>query len=67
MKNILREKNIEVDLEAFNIEMDLQKKRAKQSWSGSGAAKDDDIYFNLKEKLGKEVTTENESLCSEQG
>jgi alanyl-tRNA synthetase len=51
--DILREKNIEVDLDGFNFEMEAQKKRAKESWSGSGEAKDSEIYFGLKNKCGK--------------
>jgi len=52
-QDILREKNIDVDLGGFNLEMEAQKKRAKESWSGSGEAKDSEIYFNLKTKYGK--------------
>ncbi len=52
-EDILREKNLEVDLEAFNKEMEAQKKRAKESWLGSGEAKDNEIYFTLKSKYGK--------------
>ncbi|MES2677091.1 MAG: alanine--tRNA ligase [Pseudomonadota bacterium] len=49
-QDILREKNLEVDLEGFDFEMDQQKKRAKESWSGSGEAKDSEVYFSLKAK-----------------
>ncbi|MDA0902248.1 MAG: alanine--tRNA ligase [Proteobacteria bacterium] len=52
-QTILKEKNIEVDLDGFDKEMDLQKKRAKENWAGSGGAKDANLYFDLKEKLGK--------------
>jgi alanyl-tRNA synthetase len=51
-QDILREKNIEVDLASFDNEMELQKKRAKASWSGSGEAKDSEVYFGLKNKFG---------------
>ncbi len=52
-QDILREKNLEVDLDSFNFEMAAQKKRAKESWLGSGEAKDSEVYFGLKNKCGK--------------
>jgi alanyl-tRNA synthetase len=52
-QDILREKNLEVDLDGFNLEMEVQKKRSSESWSGSGEAKDSEIYFNLKNKYKK--------------
>ena len=51
-EDILREKNIKVDLKAFNDEMEMQKKRARESWSGSGETKDNEVYFSLKTKFG---------------
>jgi alanyl-tRNA synthetase len=50
-EDILREKNIAVDLEGFNFQMEEQKKRSSENWVGSGQIKDNDIYFSLKEKL----------------
>jgi alanyl-tRNA synthetase len=52
-QDILREKNIEVDVSGFVKEMEVQKKRAKENWGGSGEEKDSDLYFKLKEKLPK--------------
>jgi len=52
-QDILREKNIEVDLEGFNSEMELQRKRGKENWSGSGEKSEDKIFFELKEKFGE--------------
>lgn len=52
-QDILREKNIEVDLESFNSEMEIQKKRSGENWVGSGESKDKELYFKLKEKLGE--------------
>ena len=49
-EDILREKNLEVDLADFDSQMEQQKKRGKENWSGSGEAKDSEIYFNLKNK-----------------
>ena len=52
-QDILREKNIEVDLEEFNAEMDIQRERARKSWVGSGEQSEDKIFFELKEKFGE--------------
>jgi len=49
-QDILREKNIEVNLDEFNLEMGKQKKRSSESWSGSGEIKVNDVYFSLKIK-----------------
>ena len=52
-QDILKEKNIEVDVEGFNLEMEIQKNRGKESWSGSGALKEDESFFEIKEKFGE--------------
>lgn len=52
-EDILREKNIVVDLDGFNLEMAAQKKRGKENWSGSGETKEDDTFLKLKEKFGE--------------
>jgi len=52
-QDILKEKNIEVDLEEFNREMEKQRERARKNWSGSGEVKEDNIFFDLKEKFGE--------------
>jgi alanyl-tRNA synthetase len=51
-QDILKEKNIEVDLEEFNCEMEKQRNLAKANWKGSGEVADDKIFFDLKEKFG---------------
>lgn len=51
-QNILKEKNIEVDIKEFDQEMEKQKIMARKNWSGSGSAADNSIYFDLREKLG---------------
>lgn len=45
--DILKSKNIDVDLEGFNKSMQEQKDKAKASWSGSGETKIDQIYSDL--------------------
>ena len=38
-QDILKEKNLEVDVEEFNREMEIQRNRGKENWSGSGENK----------------------------
>jgi alanyl-tRNA synthetase len=52
-QDILKEKNIEVDLEEFNQEMEKQRDRARKNWSGSGEVKEDETFFKLKETHGE--------------
>jgi alanyl-tRNA synthetase len=52
-QDILKEKNLEVDVEEFNREMELQRERARKNWVGSGEEKEDKIFFDLKEKHGE--------------
>ena len=52
-QDILKEKNIEVDLEEFNQEMEKQRERARKNWSGSGEVKEDETFFKLKETHGE--------------
>ena len=52
-QDILKEKNIEVDLEEFNQEMEKQRDRARKNWSGSGEVKEDEAFFKLKETHGE--------------
>ncbi len=51
-QDALRNKGIEVDVEGFNAAMDKQRAEAKKSWAGSGEAKTDKIWFELREKVG---------------
>jgi alanyl-tRNA synthetase len=53
LQDILKEKNIEVDVEGFNREMEIQRKRAKENWAGSGETVEEKIFFDLKEKFGE--------------
>jgi alanyl-tRNA synthetase len=52
-QDILKEKNLEVDLEEFNREMEKQRNRGKENWAGSGENKEENIFFDLKEKFGE--------------
>jgi alanyl-tRNA synthetase len=46
-QNILKEQNLEINLEEFEDEMEAQRVRGKESWSGSGQEKEDDYFYNL--------------------
>ena len=52
-QDILKEKNIEVDVDGFNSEMEKQRNRGKENWSGSGEVGEEKIFFELKEKFGE--------------
>ena len=49
---ILRPKNIEVDIDGFHRNMNIQKEKARQAWNGSGESKTDSIWFDLQQKYG---------------
>ncbi len=49
-EDMLREKNVALDVDGFNTEMQVQKERAKAAWKGSGdAAKDGDFKIALEQ------------------
>ena len=52
-QDILRSKNIEVDIQGFNQSLEDQKSRARSSWSGSGDKSTEKIWFNLSNKINK--------------
>jgi alanyl-tRNA synthetase len=49
-QDILRAKNISVDLKAFNEAMEKQKDLARSSWGGSGEQATSEIWLNLAKK-----------------
>ncbi len=51
-QDALRAREIEVDTDAFNVAMEKQKATARAAWSGMGDAATDEIWFDLKEKVG---------------
>lgn len=50
-QDILKEKNIEVDIETFNQEMKEQRQRAKANWKGSGEELENREILELQEAL----------------
>jgi alanyl-tRNA synthetase len=51
-QDALRPRGISVDLDGFNAAMEKQKAKARASWSGSGEAATETVWFALREKLG---------------
>src|SRR3954466_2587140 len=51
-RDALRARGIGVDLDAFNAAMERQRQKARASWSGSGDAAAETVWFPLREKLG---------------
>ncbi len=51
-QDALRQRGIEVDTDGFKAAMERQKAEARASWSGSGDAADDKIWFELKDSHG---------------
>ncbi len=64
-QDILKEKNLEVDIEEFNREMEIQRNRGKENWNGSGESKEDNIFFDLKEKHGETKFLGYETLSAQ--
>ncbi|MBL6784782.1 MAG: alanine--tRNA ligase [Rickettsiales bacterium] len=50
-QDILREKNIKVDIKAFDLLMQEQKIRAKANWKGSGDVSSEEFFADLANKL----------------
>lgn len=51
-QDILKEKNLTVDVDGFNHEMENQRQRARSNWKGSGEEKEDAQFLELKDKFG---------------
>jgi alanyl-tRNA synthetase len=51
-QDILKQKNINVDLSGFDRRMQAQKELAKKSWLGSNESKTDNIWFDIKSEFG---------------
>ena len=51
-QDALRPRGIKVDTAAFNAAMDAQREDARRAWKGSGEAKTETVWFELREKAG---------------
>jgi alanyl-tRNA synthetase len=51
-QDALRQRGITVNTEAFNAAMERQKAEARASWSGSGDAAAETVWFSVKDKVG---------------
>ncbi len=51
-QDALRSRNIDVDLDAFNVAMEKQRVKARASWAGSGDTASEAVWFGLREKHG---------------
>jgi len=54
-EDLLKAKNMTVDIKTFNTEMDLQKSQTKASWKGSGDQADSKFYFELLNKYPQTI------------
>jgi alanyl-tRNA synthetase len=50
-EDMLREKNIKLDIDAFNAKMEAQKAQSKANWKGTGDASETGDFKSLKEKF----------------
>jgi len=51
-QDILRARDIAVDTEGFDANMEAQRDRARAHWAGSGETATDTVWLGLKDKLG---------------
>jgi alanyl-tRNA synthetase len=51
-QDALKSRGIAVDTDGFNVAMEKQKEKARASWSGSGDAATEAVWFSLREKVG---------------
>ena len=53
-QDALRPRGIGVDTDAFNAAMEKQREKARASWSGSGDAATEAVWFGLREKARRD-------------
>ena len=51
-QDALKSRGVTVDTEAFNASMEQQRQDARKAWKGTGDAKSESIWFDLREKHG---------------
>src|SRR5882757_1908662 len=51
-QDALKPRGITVDTDGFNVAMERQREKARESWKGSGEAATETVWFGLREKVG---------------
>ena len=51
-QDALKSRGVTVDTEAFKVSMEQQRQDARKAWKGTGDAKSESIWFDLREKHG---------------
>ncbi|MFK7968553.1 MAG: alanine--tRNA ligase [Rickettsiaceae bacterium] len=51
-QDILKKKNLTINITGFDQMMDQQKQRARSAWSGSGESRTDNIWFDILSEFG---------------
>ena len=51
-QDVLKSKNITVDVKSFEESMEKQRQDARRSWIGSGENQTEEVWYELKEKFG---------------
>ena len=51
-QDALKSRGIGVDVDGFNVAMERQREKARASWSGSGEAATETVWFGLRERIG---------------
>ncbi len=51
-QDALRGEGYKVDVDGFNVSMDAARAEARKSWSGSGEAATEKVWFELRDKVG---------------
>jgi alanyl-tRNA synthetase len=51
-QDALKPRGIKVDTESFNTAMEAQRQEARRAWKGSGEAKTETVWFDIRERTG---------------
>ncbi|GGD18176.1 alanine--tRNA ligase [Aureimonas glaciei] len=51
-QDALRQRGIEVDVDAFKTAMERQKAEARKSWTGSGETASETVWFSIRDRVG---------------
>ena len=51
-EDVLKNRGIEVDTDVFETSMEAQRAEARKAWKGSGETATDEIWFDIRERLG---------------